>query len=53
MMSTELKLPRAPEPVINRETFRTSSRIPGWMERLHKDGFIGNALYSVLLFLWF
>lgn len=53
MMSTELKLPQAPAPVINKETFRTSSRIPGWMERLEEGGVLGKSLYSVLLFLWF
>jgi hypothetical protein len=53
MMNTEVDLPEAPAPVRIQETFRTSSRVPRWMEALRRCGIPGKALYSILLFLWF
>lgn len=47
------KLPEDPKPIFLSETFRTSQYIPEWIEHMKKKGFVGEALYKIILFFWF
>ena len=46
----DIKIPQDPEPFMFEENFRTSNYIPRWLTNIKKMGFIGEALYNVILF---